>query len=115
MLALEAARRRHQIKPVLTLRFYKGQDPALFEKGIDLIAEGCIYPTLYNDDLYIEGIMKSMNLPYEDALDYAPLGCGEMVIAGKSVGSPNSTFRILKALEVALHNGHDGASGDIAL
>ncbi|MBE6696629.1 MAG: hypothetical protein E7587_09300 [Ruminococcaceae bacterium] len=113
ILALEAARRRHQIKPVLTLRFYKGQNPALFEKGIDLIAEGCIYPTLYNDDLYIEGVMKSMNLPYEDALDYAPLGCGEMVIAGKSVGSPNSTFRILKALEAALHNGHDGASGDI--
>lgn len=113
LLAMEAVRRRHDVKPVVTLRFYEGQDPALFEKGVEVIGEGCIYPTLYNDDRYIEGVMKGMNLPYEDAVDYAPLGCGEMVIAGKSVGSPNSTFRILKALEAALHNGRDGASGDL--
>lgn len=113
LLAMEAVRRRHDVKPVVTLRFYEGQDPALFEKGVEVIGEGCIYPTLYNDDVYIDGVMKGMNVPYEDAVDYAPLGCGEMVIAGKSVGSPNSTFRILKALEAALHNGRDGASGDL--
>ena len=55
--------------------------------------------------------MESMNVPYEDAVDYAPIGCGEMVIAGKSIGSPNSTFRMLKGLEAALHNGRDGISG----
>ena len=112
LLAIEAVRRRHLIKPVLTLRFYKGQDPLLFERALSAIAEGCIYPTLYNDDRYIEGVMEGMHLPYEDAVDYAPLGCGELVIAGKSVGSPNSTLRILKALEAALHNGRDGVSGE---
>lgn len=111
MLALEATRRRHQIKPVVTLRLYDEQNPQLYNKGLELISEGCIYPTLYNDEVCIDGYMKSMNVPYEDALDYAPIGCGEMVITGKSVGSPNSTFRMLKALEATLHNGRDGISG----
>ena len=113
LLALEATRRIHQVKPVLTLRLYDGQNPKLYEKGIEVIAEGCIYPTLYNDDVCIKGYMQSMNVPYEDALDYTPIGCGEMVIAGKSVGSPNSTFRMLKALEAAMHNGRDGISGQM--
>lgn len=110
ILAMEATRRRHEIKPVLTLRLYKNQNPALYEKALDLISEGCIYPTLYNDDICIDGFMKSMDIPYEDAVDYAPLGCGEMVVSGKSVGSPNSTFRMLKGLEAALHNGRDAVT-----
>lgn len=113
LLAIETTRRTHRIKPVLTLRFYKGQNPLLFEKAIDSIAEGCIYPTLYNDDANVPGAMKSMYLPYEDAVDYVPLGCGEFCVAGKSISSPNSTFRMLKALEAVLHNGRCGASGEM--
>lgn len=113
MLAMEATRRRHAIVPVLTLRLYNGQNPALFDKALELIGEGCIYPTLYNDDAYIPGVMKSMHIPYEDALCYAPLGCGEMTLAHESVGSPNSTFRFLKALEATLHNGCDAITGEL--
>ena len=113
MLALEATHRRHAVKPVVTLRVFREQNPALLARGVELIADGCIYPTLYNDDLYIEGVMRGMHVPYEDAVDYAPLGCGELVIAGKSVGSPNSTLRALKALEAALHNGRDAVTGDL--
>lgn len=111
LVAMEAVRRCHRVVPVLTLRLYDGQNPALFDKALDCIGEGCIYPTLYNDDVYVPGLQKSMNLPYEDALDYVPLGCGEMTLYGKGVGSPNSTTRFLKALEAALHNGRDGADG----
>ena len=111
LLAMETSRRTHEIRPVLTLRVYQGMNPALWEKALDLISEGCIYPTLYNDDVYIQGVIDGMHIPYADAVDYVPLGCGEIVIAGKSIGSPNSTFRTLKALEVTLHNGRDGADG----
>ena len=112
LLAMETTRRKREIRPVLTLRLYEGQNPALFEKAMDLISEGCIYPTLYNDDVFIQGVMDGMHVPYEDAVDYVPLGCGELVLAGKSIGSPNSTFRTLKALEAVLHNGRDGAIGE---
>ena len=111
LIAIEAGRRRHSVMPVLTLRVHKNQDPALFDAGLRSISEGCIYPMLYNDDACVPGFMESMHLPYEDACDYAPLGCGEVLVAGKSLGSPNSTFRSIKALEVALRNGLDGASG----
>ena len=110
LLAMEATRRLHRVMPVLTLRLYKGQNPALFEKALDLIGEGCIYPTLYNDDVLIPAYREIMHVG-DDAVDYFPLGCGEVLIAGKSIGSPNTTCRFLKALEAALHNGRDGVNG----
>jgi len=113
LLAMEATRRRHAVVPVLTLRVAKDQNPALFDKALDLIGEGCIYPTLYNDDAYVSGCMRGMNLPYEDAVKYAPLGCGEIELTCASVGSPNSTMRFPKALEAALHNGCDGVTGEL--
>ena len=110
--AIEAGRRRHSIMPVLTLRFHKSQDPTLFDAALTSISEGCIYPTLYNDDACVPGFMESMHLSFEEACDYAPLGCGEVLVAGKSLGSPNSTFRYLKAIEAVMHNGHDSVSGN---
>jgi len=109
--AIEAVHRCHRVVPVLTLRLSKEQSPELYERGLDAIADGCIYPTLYNDDVLVPGMQKSMHLPLEDAMDYVPLGCGEMEVYHKSVGSPNSTMRFLKALEATLHNGRDGADG----
>lgn len=111
-LAMEATRRRHAVVPVLTLRWSKTQDPALLDKALELIGEGCIYPVLYNDDAYVPGVMRGMHVPEEYAVRYAPLGCGELVLDHTSVGSPNSTFRFLKALEAALHNGRDGVTGE---
>lgn len=110
LLAMEATRRLHRVKPVLTLRLYKGQNPALFEKALDLIGEGCIYPTLYNDDALIPAYKEIMHVG-DDAEEYFPLGCGEVLIAGRSIGSPNVTCRFLKALEAALHNGRDAVTG----
>ena len=113
LLAMEATRRRHAVVPVLTLRWSASQNPALLDKALELIGEGCIYPTLYNDDAYIPGVMRSMHMPYEHALRYAPLGCGEMLLDHTSIGSPNSNFRFLKALEATLHNGRDGVTGEL--
>lgn len=112
LIAMEATRRRHSTMPVLTLRLHAKQNPKLFEKALQMIGEGCIYPTMYNDDAYVPGCMEIMHVPYEDALKYAPLGCGELLLEGVSTGSPNSTMRMLKALEVTLHNGRDGADGE---
>lgn len=111
LIAMEATLRTHDTKPVLTLRVYKGQNPKLIKKALECIKEGCIYPTLYNDDVIIKGVQESMNIPNEDAENYAPLGCGEFTLSTGCAGSPNSTMRFLKILEVLLHNGKDGADG----
>lgn len=111
--AIDATIKTHDTKPVLTLRWYDGQNPKLLEKALTAIGEGCIYPTLYNDDIIIPGVMESMNIPYDDAVNYAPLGCGELTIQCCCAGSPNSTVRFLKIFEAVLHNGKDGADGYI--
>ncbi len=113
LVAIEATRRLHSIRPVVTLRYSKTQNPELLTKAIASIGEGCIYPTLYNDDIYVEGVMKGMHVPYEDALHYAPLGCGEMTLECMAASSPNTTMRFQKILETTLHNGKDGADGGI--
>lgn len=112
LVAIEAGRRRHSVMPVLTLRFHKDQDPKLFDAALRSISEGCIYPTLYNDDACVFGFMEGMHLSYEDACGYAPIGCGKVVVAGRTLGSQNSLFRYLKAIEAVLHNGRDAISGD---
>ncbi len=109
--AMEATRRWHGIRPVLTLRYSRQQNPALLTCAITNIGEGCIYPTLYNDDAYIPGVMAGMHVPYADAVYYAPLGCGELLLSCMSAGSPNTTMRFGKILETTLHNGRDGVDG----
>ena len=112
LVAIEAGRRRHSVMPVLTLRFHKDQNPSLFDAALRSISEGCIYPTLYNDDACVPACMEGMHLSYEDACDYAPIGCGKILVAGKSIVAPNSIFRYLKAIEAVMHNGKDAISGD---
>lgn len=107
LVAMDASRKIHDILPALTLRLYKGIKQEIIEKALDTISEGCSYPALYNDDVYVEGAMKAMNATYEDALNYSPLGCGEMLMDHLSTGSPNTTMRFIKILEAALHNGRD--------
>lgn len=107
MLAMEASRIVAEAEPQLSLRFHEGQDPALYEKALDVIGEGKIYPMLYNDDVNIPSVEKAFCVSREEAEQYCFFGCGEYVIRHKSIGSPNGIINLLKALEVTLFNGRD--------
>ena len=107
MLAMEASEIAAEAEHQLSLRFYKGQNPKLMEKALDVIGQGKIYPMLYNDDVNIPAVMKAFELGREEAEDYCFFGCGEYVINHRSMGSPNGITNLLKALEVTLFNGED--------
>ena len=107
MLAMEASRIVAEAEPQLSLRFYKGQNPKLMEKALDVIGEGKVYPMLYNDDVNIPSVMRAFRLPESEAVNYCFFGCGEYVINKRSTGSPNGIINLLKALEITLFNGHD--------
>ncbi|MBP5294618.1 MAG: pyruvate formate-lyase, partial [Lachnospiraceae bacterium] len=107
MLAMEATNRRPMAEPQLSLRFYEGQDPALYEKALDVIGQGKIYPMLYNDDVNIPSVERAFGVSEEEARDYCFFGCGEYVINHKSTGSPNGIINLLKVLELTLENGRD--------
>ena len=104
---IECQRRIHDLVPTTTLRMYKGMDERLFEKTLEVLETGCLYPTLYNDDVYVDGIAELFDVPVEEAYQYTPLGCGEMCLIGMMPASPNGTLYTLKALEHALYNGYD--------
>lgn len=105
--AMEATRRFCKVTPQLTLRFYRGQNPALMKKAFAVLGEGCIFPMLYNDDVVVPGVAKALGVSEELARRYHPLGCGEYMIAGCSPSLLDVSWSIPKSLEAVLHNGRD--------
>lgn len=91
--------------PQLSLRFYEGMNPALYEAAMEAIGEGCTYPVLYNDDQIVADVEEAFGLPKEEAVHYVPYGCGEYVIDHKSFGTPSGVINLLKGLEVLLYWG----------
>lgn len=109
--AMEATRRIRNILPQLTLRFYDGMNPALMDKALSVIGEGCTFPLLYNDDVNIGAVSRAFDVSMEEAEHYVPFGCGEYVLNHRSYGTPSGSINLLKALEVTLHNGIDPVTG----
>jgi pyruvate-formate lyase len=107
MLAMEATRRTRLNQPQLSLRFHADQNPALMARALDVIGEGCTFPILYNDDVNIPAVARAFGVPEDEAVHYTPYGCGEYVLANRSVGTPNGVVNLLKCLELALRDGHD--------
>lgn len=103
--ALEVTKQAHCVAPQFSMRFYKGQNPALYQKALDVIASGVPYPMMYNDDVNIPSVMNAFKVPYEVAQYYLPFGCGEYIIYHRSVGTPSGVINLLQALSVTLNDG----------
>lgn len=106
-LAIEATRRAKLVEPQFTLRIYKGMDSEIYNKALNCIGEGTTYPIFYNDDVNIPAVMKVMNVDEKAAEQYVPFGCGEFVLSGQGVGTPNACINLLKALTIFIHDGVD--------
>lgn len=105
LLAIEASRTVLEAEPQLSLRFYPGQDPRLYERGLDAIAAGRTYPILYNDEVNVPAVEAAMGVGRDEAEQYVPYGCGELIIEGRSLATPSGVVNLLKALEAALFHG----------
>jgi len=111
LVIMDAANKYRGIVPQLTLRFYKGQNPALYKKGLDMIGGGYPMPLLYNDDVNVPSVMAAFNVPEDEAEQYLPYGCGEYVLGHKSFGTPSGLINVLAALNITLHNGIEPLTG----
>lgn len=105
-LAIEAIRLERDILPQVTLRFYQGQNPDLYELSLKAISEGCTFPILYNDDVNIKAYAELMNISEKEAEGYIPFGCGEYTLESQANISPNSVINLVKSLEATLNNGN---------
>lgn len=107
---METSNRVKEIVPQVALRFYEGQNPALYQKALDVIGTGNPFPMLYNDEVNIPAVQKAFEVPYEEAIHAIQYGCGEYVLNHRSVGTPSGLINVLQALLVTLNNGVDPAS-----
>lgn len=107
MAIMETSHRVKDIVPQLALRFYKGQQPALYNKALEMIGDGNTFPMLYNDEVNIPAAQKAYGIPYEEAVHIIQFGCGEYVLNHRSVGTPSAVINLLQALIVTLHKGID--------
>lgn len=110
-LAMKVQRDCRYVEPQFTLRFDTNTPDNVFDEALDLLGAGATYPTLYNDDVNIPAVRNAMRVDEKTAERYVPFGCGEFVIQGQSVGTPNVCINLLKLLTVALNEGIDPEDG----
>ncbi|MCR1899123.1 pyruvate formate lyase family protein [Irregularibacter muris] len=110
-LAIQAVKENKDTEPQFTLRIYEGMNDKIYNAALDSIGEGTTYPVLYNDDINIPAVMKSMKKDEKTAQHYVPFGCGEFVLSGMSVGTPNTCLNLLKILNISLNAGIDPWDG----
>ena len=109
LLAMEATLRTHDYQPQLSLRFYKGQNPALYARALDVIGAGCTFPILYDDDVNIPAVMKAHRISREEAVHWLPFGCGEYTLESRSVSTPNGLINLPMVLDEVLQKAANGA------
>lgn len=103
--------RPYSFQPQVSLRYYKAMDQRLFDRSLEILGKGLTFPIFYNDDVNVPSVMNAMEVPKETAEQYAFFGCGEYMLSGKSIGTPNIMMNIAKILEVTLNNGFDPLTG----
>ena len=106
-LGLQVTAECKYVEPQFTLRFNKSTSMEVMDAALDCIGTGATYPTLYNDDTNVPAVMYGMRVDRATAEQYVPFGCGEFVIQGQSIGTPNVLINLLKILTVALNQGYD--------
>lgn len=110
-IAIKVTQACRYVEPQFTLRFNKETPEDIMDMAYDCIGSGATYPTLYNDDVNVPAVMYGMRVDKKTAEQYVPFGCGEFVIQGQSVGTPNTLLNLLKLLNITLNEGVDPSDG----
>jgi len=82
-LCLNATLRLKVPAPYVYLRLHEGSPPSLLERAADSLRAGCVCPSIMNDEAIVAGLQR-FGIPLEDAVEYAPSGCFEVYVAGKT-------------------------------
>jgi pyruvate-formate lyase len=107
LVSMDSIIKNKDTEPQYTLRVSDDMNQEVYDKALDTIAAGTTYPMLLNDDINISAVSKAMGINLVDAQQYVPFGCGEYVISGKSVGTPNVVTNLLKLLTISTNGGID--------
>jgi formate C-acetyltransferase len=99
------------IDPLISVRLHKDSPKKLLEATARALARGGAQPTVFNDDVFIPGLVEHLGIPYGDAADYSNDGCWEALPQGKTEFSYGH-IEVLLSLESLLNRGKSLLNGN---
>ncbi len=110
-LAMQATREMGFRSPNLSLRIRASDPDPLWQAAHQTLSTGQGLPALYNDDLVVS-MLEELGYSEHEALDYSLAGCSQVILPGCSnFACDVGCYNLLKALELALHDGYDPILG----
>jgi trans-4-hydroxy-L-proline dehydratase len=111
-LMLDVIEAMNLLEPKPNVRIHRNSPPELIERICGMLADAQGAPFLLNfDENSIEGLAWQ-GLPKDQLWDYAPVGCLENTLQGNDrSGTVDANLNLAKAVELALNNGCDMATG----
>lgn len=99
-------------QPNLSVRLSEKTSDDFLEAAIKVVAKGSGMPQFFNDKAIIPAL-ETIGVTYDDAMNYAVVGCVELTSPGNSLGwSDAAMFNLNKALELVLTGGKCLISGE---
>jgi pyruvate formate-lyase/glycerol dehydratase family glycyl radical enzyme len=101
------------LEPKPNIRLHAGTPDRLLRRIVEMLAKSQGSPFLINFDENAMAGLRWQGLPEERLWDYAPVGCLENTLAGDDrSGTVDVNLNLAKAVELALNDGRDQASGN---
>jgi formate C-acetyltransferase len=99
-------------QPNLTARLHRSSPDEFLRECTRIISLGTGMPQIVNDESIIPSLTAS-GVSYDDAIEYALVGCVELSTQGNFLGwSDAAMFNLVKVLELTLNNGTDMLTGE---
>lgn len=110
-LAMQTTREMGFRSPNLALRIRPGDPDVFWQAAHQALSSGQGLPALYNEDLIVS-MLVDLGYPEREALDFSLAGCSQVILPGRSnFACDVGCYNLLKALELALHDGFDPILG----
>lgn len=72
------------VSPMMSARIHKDSPKEFIEFISGELCNGGAQPVIFNDDVIVKGMIERLDIPPEDARDYASDGCWETLVYGKT-------------------------------
>jgi pyruvate formate-lyase/glycerol dehydratase family glycyl radical enzyme len=111
-LMLDVIEEMNLLEPKPNVRIHARTSDRLLNRIVDMLAKAQGSPFLINFDENSMAGLRWEGLPEDRLWDYAPVGCLENTLAGDDrSGTVDVNLNLAKAVELALNDGRDMASG----
>jgi pyruvate formate-lyase/glycerol dehydratase family glycyl radical enzyme len=112
-LLLDVIEEMNLLEPKPNVRLHRKTPERLLSRVVDMVAQAQGSPFLLNFDENSIAGLRWQGQPEAELWDYAPVGCLENTLQGNDrSGTVDVNFNLAKAVELALHDGRDAASGE---